>query len=111
MVLMEVRLVCLHSKCVTLGFFNENSVANIISWYKHIELGMDPDNFKEYLIFVLYTSGTAGWIFAIDRGGLYMCYTRDMSPVELPKHFMHVHGVVAVSTVAQNMARYTKHEV
>ena len=40
-----------------------------------------------------------------------MCYTMDMSPVELPSHFMRVHIVVAESTVAQNMAKYTKWEV
>ena len=31
-----------------------------------------------------------------------------MSPVELPNDFMRAHNFVAVSTVAQNMAKYTR---
>ncbi len=40
-----------------------------------------------------------------------MCYTKDMAPVELPSHFVRGRDVVAVSTVAQNMANCTKREV
>ena len=72
-------------------FFNKNAVANIIAWFKCIKLGMDPNYFKECQTFVLYT--------------------RDTSPVELPKHFLCVHDVMTVSTVAQNMAKYTEREV
>ena len=33
-----------------------------------------------------------------------------MAPVELPSHFVRGRDVVAVSTVAQNVAKYTKRE-
>ena len=32
---------------VGVGFFNENAVATIISWFKCIKLGMDPNYLKE----------------------------------------------------------------
>ena len=97
--------------CVGVGFLNENAVANIISWSKCIKLGMDPDYNREYQSFVLYGCDTSGWIFAVDREGLYECYTKGMSPVELPSHFMRLHNVGTLSTVAQNMAKYTNREV
>ena len=94
-----------------MGFSNKNAVTNIISWSKCIKLGMNPDYFKEYQIFVLYASDTSAWIFAVVRVGLYVCYTRERSSVELSSHFVRVHDVVAVSKVAQNTAKYTKREV
>ena len=69
------------------------------------------DNFKEYQTFVLYASYTTECAFAVNREGLYVCYTMYMSPVELPSHFMRARNVVAKSTVAQNMAKYTKWKV
>ena len=61
---------------------------------------MDPDYFKEYQTFVLYASDITGWIFSEDREGLYVCSTMDMSPIELPIHFMRVHNVMSLSTVS-----------
>ena len=43
--------------------------------------------------------------------GLYVCYTKGMGPVELSSHFVRVHSVMAVFTVAQSMVKYTMREV
>ena len=45
---------------VGVGFFSENTVANIISWFNCIKLAMDPNNFKEYQTFVLYDTTLLG---------------------------------------------------
>ena len=72
---------------------------------------MYPDYLKAYETFILYAFDTTGCVFTGDRKGLYVCYTNDMVSVELPSHFVRDRDVVAVSTVAQSMTRYTKRKV
>ena len=39
----------------------------------------------------------------MDRDGLYVCYTMDVSPVKLLNHFMRVHDVMAVFADAKSI--------
>ena len=111
-VLMKVRLIWLLSKYVifyvALGLFNMDAVARIISWSMSIELGMDRD----------YLSSTRpSYCMPVTKlGGSLLCSVRVCTCVtpetcQLPRPFVCVHDVVAVSTGAQNMANYTKREV
>ena len=78
---------------------------------EHSLTWMDPDYFRPHEAFVLYATDTIGWIFTLNREGLYAFYTRDMSSVGLPSCFWCYEGSVVVSTVAQIMAKYTDPEV
>ena len=64
---------------VGVGYFNKNAVADILFWSKCITLGMDPDYFKAYEIFVLYASGTTGWVLLVTMR-VYMCATLKIWP-------------------------------
>ena len=93
------------------GYFNRSAVANIISWSLCVKNGMNPDYFREFETFVLYSDNDHGWMFARNSDGLYSCWTTDMSPVVLPDHFRMNQKQVLVTTLEQNMAKYTKREV
>ena len=93
---------------VRIGYLDKNAIANILFWLKCIKLGMDPDYFMASKTFVLYYNITNAWVFACYHESLYVCYTKDMVPLQLPSHFVRDRDVVVVSIVAQNTAKYTK---
>ena len=86
---------------VGIRFFNENAVANIISLIQTILLNARLLNY-------MLVKRLGGSKLLIVR--VRMCYTMYMNPVELPSHFVRGHNAVAVSTAAQNMAKYTNWE-
>ena len=48
---------------IGVGYFNKNTVANVISWSKSMKVGLRLDYFEDYDAFVLYATNSTGWTF------------------------------------------------